>query len=154
MNGKVLYMNNSVDKGGALSLNEAGTFVIEDGAEIHFTDNSVVSHGGAIFFDLNYGSEQHYTVFNFLTDRTQVSFINTLPLSQYGGNSLFLSVSKYCVMVQWGMVLFCFVLHCLVRKLSIRWGKSYNKVGWIRAQFCCHQGYVPLFERIAGVGGL
>jgi len=94
--GKVLFKNNIADKGGALFLNEASTIIFKDKAEIHFTDNSAVSHGGAIFVDLSYGCDQQHTVFNFLADCAQVFFTNTLP--EYGGNSLYFSVSKYCVM--------------------------------------------------------
>ena len=88
--GDVLFKNNSAKYGGALYIGEACK--VDINGSVQFIDNSAVSHGGAIYVELNLGCHFYPKVFQ-PTD-AEVLFINTMR--GYGGNSLYFSVSKYC----------------------------------------------------------
>ena len=90
LGGNLLFANNSAENGAALYI---GMYCrVELHGSLQFIDNSAVSHGGAIYVELNFGcSVFHYI---FLPTNAEVSFINTI--SGFGGNSLYFSVSKYC----------------------------------------------------------
>ncbi|XP_065901702.1 uncharacterized protein [Dysidea avara] len=92
--GNVSFKNNTADNGGALYIDEASTVNIGDGAYISFVNNSAISHGGAIFVELNFGCNQNHTTFDLQSNNTVISFINSDQL--YDANSLYFSVSKYC----------------------------------------------------------
>ena len=93
--GNISFKNNSADSGAAFYLNELSTIAIDDGAVVEFTDNSALSHGGAIFVELSFGCNLNHTVFKFLSDNANVSFIDTADGS-YGDNTVYFSVSTYC----------------------------------------------------------
>ena len=97
LTGNILFINNTADSGGALHLDEA-SFIWFDGdvVNVSFVDNSAISHGGAIFVELNYGCNRDHTTFTDPSENTvtTVSFVNSKQL--YDANSLYFSVSKYC----------------------------------------------------------
>ena len=92
--GDVSFLNNSANSGGALYIDETSTVYISDGANVSFVDNYAISHGGAIFVELNFGCDQNHITFSLQSNNTAVSFINSDQL--YNANSLYFSVSKYC----------------------------------------------------------
>ena len=85
-----LFQNNSAENGGALYIGVQCRIVFT--GTVQFIDNSAVSHGGAIYVELNFGCSIYHNVFQ--PTKAEIFFINTIP--GFGGNSLYFSVSKYC----------------------------------------------------------
>ena len=90
----MLFENNNVNEGAALYLIKGSMVEFENGTDVQFKDNFAVRNGGAIYVDLRYGCDDNQTIVKLLPDNVKVSFTNTA--GDYSGNSLYISVSRYC----------------------------------------------------------
>ena len=97
--GKILFMNNTADNGGAMYLNQGTKVRIDDKANIQFIANTAAENGGAIYVDflcnsLNGNAETFY-YYN-ASSIYGTAFINNS--ARIAGNSIYFSLPRFCLL--------------------------------------------------------
>ena len=103
LKGTVLFFNNSGVNGGALSLTSS-QLIIENGAEVQFTNNNATAHGGAIYIDdaslFVYEAYKYYNCFYTLMNYDNTSTYRVVfsgNSAQLGGEHIYgASLKSYC----------------------------------------------------------
>ena len=95
--GKILFMNNTADNGGAMYLNQGTTVRIKNIANTQFIANTAAQNGGAIYVDflcdsLNGNAETFY--YNSASSIYGTTFINNS--ARIAGNSIYFSLPRFC----------------------------------------------------------